>query len=117
MSFSVHAKTLAGRWMDRHLPMAIDLSALDEPAAPRPRYDEDPQPFSTPRAACTLQVREQVWVTDVWRTIERVEYLKSPGAAAQTLLHLSDGSILGSRFDFEYVSRDEDEQAAAEVTS
>lgn len=116
MSFSEHAKTLAGRWMDRHLPMTVNLSALDEPPAPRPQSSDQPQPFSTPRAACTLQVREQVWVTDVWRMIVRVEYLRCPGAAAQTLLHLSDGSILGSRFDFEYCSRDEDEQAAA-VTS
>lgn len=113
MSFSEHAKSVAGRWMDRHLPMAVDLSSLGEPPAVRPQRTDGPQPFSTPRAACTLQVREQVWVTGAWRTIGRVEYLRHPGAAAQTLLHLSDGSILGSRFDFEYCSRDEDEQAAA----
>jgi hypothetical protein len=84
-----------------------------------PRSDPQPEAgpeFSTPRAACTLQSGDQVLVSDAWRTIERAErlpYLPDSAYVPQTLLHLTNGGILATAFDYVYDSRDEDEQALA----
>lgn len=79
----------------------------------RPRPGDDPVPYSTYRPACTLQSGEQVLTDGVWRTIDRAVCVRSGMGPSQVLLYLTDGGILGSAFDFPYVSRDADEQEAA----
>jgi hypothetical protein len=73
----------------------------------------DAPAHSTPRAACTLMSGEQVLVDGMWRTIDRAMCIRTQMGPAQSLLYLTDGSIVGSRFDFPFVSRDADEQALA----
>lgn len=108
MTIAEALKLHAGRWLDRNLPPVGTVpSAL-------PVWDVEP-PYSTPRAACVLQSREHVYVDGTWREIARAECLRQSQGPAQTLLFLTDGGILGSRFDYPYPSRDEDEQVAARM--
>lgn len=101
-------KVHAGRWLDRNLPPVVVPSL----SSSLPAWDDVP-PYSTPRAACVLQSREQVLVDGAWRTIDHAEPVQDGYGPTRTLLFLTDGGILGSRFDFSYPSRDEDEQVTA----
>lgn len=105
MKLAEYIRRNASRWQPRvgAVLEAAELAVLSLP---------DP-PHSTPRAACTLMRGESVRVDGAWRVIDRSECLRTSQGPAQTLLHLADGSILDSRFDYSYVSRDVDEQAAA----
>lgn len=104
-------KPPVGRWLDRNLP---PVEPVPSSSSPLPVWDVEP-PHSTPRAACTLQSREQVWTAGRWREIARFECVRTSQGPAQTLLFLTDGGILGSRFDYSYPSRDEDEQVTARM--
>jgi hypothetical protein len=99
VSLSETVRTLAGRWTP----------------APGPRLPvvADEPPYSTPRAACVLMRGEQVLIDGRWRAVDRAECVRSSQGPAQTLLFLADGGILGSRFDYVYVSRDAAEQVLA----
>lgn len=109
MTLSEYARSLAGRWAPRY-----DEAEPTEPVAAAARIGAGAvPPHSTPRPACTLMRGEWVLVDGCWREVAEVSRLRAPGAPAQTLLRLTDGGILGSRFDYTYVSRDADEQAAA----
>jgi hypothetical protein len=100
---SAAAVTVPGRWSP-----TPDVKLLTLP--PDPAFAPA---YSTPRAACTLMSGEQVLVAGVWRTIDRPVCIRTAVGPAQTLLYLTDGGILGTRFDFPFVSRDADEQAQA----
>lgn len=105
---SAAAVTTTERWS----PTPPVQLVTDQPA------HDDAVPHSTQRPACTLMSGEQVLVDGVWRTIDRPVCIRTQMGPAQILLYLTDGSIVGSRFDFPFVSRDADEQAlaAAEVS-
>jgi hypothetical protein len=101
---SAAAVTVPGRWS----PTPVVQLVTDRPA-----WDAT-VPYSTQREACILMSGEQVLVDDRWRTIDRPVCIRSQMGPAQTLLYLTDGGIVGSRFDFPFVSRDADEQALAD---
>lgn len=109
---SEYVKTTAGRWFDRYYQSPQEMA----PALPSslPEWEADP-PHSTPRPASTLMRGEQVLVDGVWREVARPECLRTSQGPSQILLHLVGGGILGSRFDYTYVSRDVDEQVAARI--
>ena len=104
-SLKLHAAHL----LDRNVP---PVAVIPSPRLP---WDDTDPPHSTRRAACTLMRGEMVRVDGRWRTIDRTQRLHESQGPSQTLLFLTDGGILGSRFDFAYVSRDEDEQVAARL--
>jgi hypothetical protein len=109
MILSDSLKAAAGRWLDRSLP---PVAVIPSPRLP---WDEADPPHSTRRAACLLQRGETVRVDGRWREVARQQRLSAAPGPSQTLLFLTDGAILGSRFDFEYLSRDEAEQVAARL--
>lgn len=102
------SRAVRGPWTPRRDAAAKTTDAITPP----PVLGDEP-PHSTPRAACTLMPRDQVWVASRWLTVEATRCLRTPGEPSQTIVHTTSGAVLGSRFDYVYVSRDEDEQAAA----
>lgn len=110
MIFSEYAKTMAGRWMDRGYRAPAEASLDPVEIVGRP----EPQPCSTPRAAITLMVGEQVYAGGHWYTIAKTLVERPASAPARVMLHMSDGSIVESRFDLMHTSRDAEEQALAD---